>query len=178
MSERPLMPLITRLLLSIFCIASCLALPLTAAGGSCSTIELAMLLESQHGRLVKIASLLFHWNARNYCRVAIRGKQNFRTATKASFFDARDNLVISASRSLRASRGNRPDLHSMLHFSLHKASDPLARTHLMLCLGRRDGSKSQSHVSRSCKIAADSRRNCVHVCELVGAGAPLTPREA
>ena len=79
------MPLIARLLLSILCIANCLAFPLAAAGGSCSTIELAMLLESEHGRLVKIASLL---------------------------------------------------------------------------------------------IAADSRRNCIHVCELVGAGAPLTPREA
>ena len=88
MSGWPLMPLIARLLLSILCIANCLAFPLAAARGSCSTIELAMLLESEHGRLVKIASLLFHWNARNYCRVAIRGKQNFRTATKASFFRA------------------------------------------------------------------------------------------
>ena len=48
------MPLIARLLLSILCIASCLALPLTAAESVCSTIELAMLLESEHGRLVKI----------------------------------------------------------------------------------------------------------------------------
>jgi hypothetical protein len=145
--------------------------------GSCSTIELAMLLESEYGRLVKIVSLLFHRNARNYCRVAIRGKQNFRPrrgrpSLGRLSLDARDNLVICASRSLRASQGNGPDLHSTHHFWLHKTSVPPARTYLMLCLRRRDGTKSQFHASRSCKMAADSRRNCVHVCVSLSAQVP------